>query len=85
MKISAFPGLGPLKNNATQVLHNACIFGKLSRPLAIESCGMSERTARRLPAQLEKLLSKTSSRSDIAWEIPDHAEPWYFQQLTPAA
>ena len=80
-------GLGPLKNNAALVLYNAFIFGKLSRPLAIESCGMPERTARRLLAQLkeEGLLSETSSRSDIAWEIPNHAEPWYFPQLTPAA
>jgi len=76
--------LGPLKENATFVLYNAFISGGLSRSLAIESCGMPERTARRLLAQLkeEGLLSETSSRSDIFWEIPPHAEPWYFPQLT---
>jgi len=78
-------GLGPLKDNAIFVLYNAFISGGLSRSLAIESCGMPERTARRLLAQLkeEGLLSETSSRSDIFWEIPTHAEPWYFPQLTP--
>lgn len=78
--------VGPLKNNAALVLYNAFIAGKLSRSLAIESCGMPERSARRLLAQLkeEGLLSETSSRSDILWEIPDHAEPWYFPQLTPS-
>ena len=77
--------LGPLKENAIFVLYNAFISGGLSRPLAIESCAMPERTARRLLAQLkeEGLLSETSSRSDIFWEIPPHAEPWYFPQLTP--
>jgi len=77
--------LGPLKENAIFVLYNAFISGGLSRSLAIESCGMPERSARRLLAQLKKegLLSETSSRSDIFWEIPPHAEPWYFPQLTP--
>ena len=82
---SRIVGLGSVKDNAVLVLYNAFISGKLSRSLAIESCGMPERTARRLLAQLkeEGLLSETSSRSDISWEIPDHAEPWYFPQLTP--
>ena len=79
-------GLGALKDNAVLVLYNAFISGSLTRSLAIESCGMPERSARRLLAQLkeEGLLSETSSRSDISWEIPHHAEPWYFPQLTPS-
>lgn len=79
-------GFGSLKENAVLVLYNAFILGKLSRSVAVESCGMPERTARRLLAQLkeEGLLSETSSRSDISWEIPNHAEPWYFPQLTPS-
>ena len=78
-------GFGSLKENAVLVLYNAFISGRLSRSLAIESCGMPERTARRLLAQLKEdgLLSETSSRSEIAWEIPNHAESWYFPQLTP--
>lgn len=79
--------VGPLKDNAVLVLYNAFISGNLSRSLAIESCGMPERSARRLLAQLKEdgLLSETSSRSDMLWEIPNHAEPWYFPQLTPGA
>ncbi|MDH5571148.1 MAG: Fic family protein [Gammaproteobacteria bacterium] len=79
------PGLEAIKENAVLVLYNAFISGKLSRSLAIESCGMPERSARRLLAQLkqEGMLSDTSSRSDLSWEIPEHAEPWYFPQLTP--
>ena len=79
-------GLGKLKENAVLVLYNAFILGKLPRSFAIEACGMPERSARRLLAQLkeEGLLSETSSRSDISWEIPYHAEAWYFPQLTPS-
>lgn len=29
------------------------------------------------------LLSESSSRSPLRWEIPEHAEPWYFPNLTP--
>ena len=44
-----------------------------------------ERTARRLIAQLkeEGLLTETSTRSPLYWQIPEHAEPWYFPQLAP--
>lgn len=79
-------GLGKLKENAVLVLYNAFILGKVPRSFAIEACGMPERSARRLLAQLkeEGLLSETSSRSDISWEIPHHAEAWYFPQLTPS-
>ena len=79
------PGVGDIKDNAVLVLYNAFINGKLSRAMAIELCGMAERSARRLLAQLkeEGLLSETSSRSDLTWEIPEHAEPWYFPLITP--
>jgi Fic family protein len=78
-------GLGPIKANASQILYNAYIQGKLKRSAALELCGMPERSARRLLTQLkdEGLLSETSSRSDLQWEIPAHAEPWYFPLLTP--
>lgn len=78
-------GLGKIKDNAVLVLFNAFITGKLSRALALKACGMPERSARRLLAQLkeEGLLSETTSRSDLTWRIPPHAEPWFFPQLTP--
>jgi hypothetical protein len=46
---------------------------------------MADRTARGLLQQLkeEGLLSETLSRSNLTWEIPEHAEPWYFPELAP--
>jgi Fic family protein len=78
-------GLGGIKEVAGLILYNAFVQGKLKRALALELCGMPERSARRLLEQLkdEGLLSETSSRSDLYWEIPEHAEPWYFPLLTP--
>jgi len=51
----------------------------------LELTGLKERTARRLLSQLkqEGLLSETSSKSPLRWEIPEHAEPWYFPDLVP--
>ncbi len=77
--------VGALKENSALVLYNAFVHGELTRSQAIESCGMPERSARRLLAQLkeEGLLSETSRRSVLKWEIPGHAESWYFPQLAP--
>lgn len=79
-------GLGSIKEVAALILYNAFVQGKLKRSLALELCGMSERSARRLLSQLkdEGLLSETSQRSDFQWEIPDHVEPWYLPQLSPS-
>ncbi len=78
-------GLGSIKPIASNILFNAFLHGKLKRSLAIELCAMPERTASRLLRQMinEGLLSEISQRSDLVWEIPEHAEPWYFPQLTP--
>ncbi|MDQ1362662.1 MAG: hypothetical protein QG652_522 [Pseudomonadota bacterium] len=78
-------GLGSIKEVAGLMLYNAFIGGKLERSMAIELSGMPERTARRLIAQLrdEGLLTETSSRSPLYWQIPEHAEPWYFPELAP--
>lgn len=78
-------GMDKIKEVAGLIIYNAYVQGKLRRTTALELCGMPERSARRLLAQLkdEGLLSDTSSRSDLSWEIPEHAEPWYFPQLTP--
>jgi len=79
-------GLGEIKPVAAMVLYNAFLLGKLDRSTALELCAMPERTARRLLSQLreEGLLSETSSKSPLYWEIPQHAEPWYFPQLSSA-
>lgn len=79
------PGLGSIKDVAGLILYSAFVGGKLERSMAIELSGMPERTARRLFAQLkeEGLLTETSMRSPFYWQIPEHAEPWYFPQLAP--
>jgi hypothetical protein len=79
------PGLESIKEIAIVILYNAFVSGKLERSVALELTGMPERSARRLIAQLkdEGLLTETSSRSPLYWQIPEHAEPWYFPQLTP--
>lgn len=77
---------GDLKSEAAQILFQAFIQGSLERSTALEMTGASEsRTARRLIKQLKDdgLLSETSSRSPLKWEIPEHAEPFYFPQLAP--
>ena len=80
------PGMNePLKPEAEMVLYSGFIHGKLKRGEALQLCSMPERSARRLLSQLkhEGLLSETSSKSPLRWEIPEHAEPWYFPQLAP--
>mgnify|MGYP005751617957 FL=1 len=75
-----------LKPEATQILFQAFIQGTLERSSALAMTGTSEsRTSRRLIKQLKDdgLLSETSSRSPLKWEIPEHAEPYYFPQLAP--
>ena len=75
----------PLKANAALVLYTAFVHGEIERAQALELCAMPDRTARRLLSQLrnEGLLSESSSKSPLRWEIPEHAEAWYFPQLTP--
>lgn len=69
------------------ILHTAFLQGELTRADAIQLCGMPERSARRLLSQLKAdgLLSETSNRSPLRWEIPEHAEAWYFPELAPIA
>ncbi|MDC9725662.1 MAG: Fic family protein [Gammaproteobacteria bacterium] len=74
-----------LKPVASLILHTAFIQGEIERSHALELCAMPERSARRLISQLKSdgLLSETSSKSPLRWEIPEHAEPWYFPELAP--
>ncbi|MFO8142401.1 MAG: Fic family protein [Marinobacter sp.] len=78
---------GKYKPVAALLLYNAFLSGSLDRADAIALTGMPERSARRLLRQLKDdgLLSETSSRSPLKWEIPEHAEPFYFPQLAPGA
>jgi Fic family protein len=75
----------PLKATASLILYSAFQQGELDRAQALELCAMPERSARRVLSQLksEGLLSETSSKSPLRWEIPEHAEHWYFPNLTP--
>lgn len=76
----------PLKTTASLILYTAFLYGEINRAQALELCAMPERSARRLLSQLKSdgLLSETSSKSPLRWDIPDHAEAWYFPQLAPA-
>lgn len=72
-----------LKSTASLILSTAFQQGEIDRAQALELCAMPERSARRVLSQLksEGLLSETSSKSPLRWEIPEHAEPWYFPNL----
>lgn len=76
---------GQLKSTASLILFTAFQQGEIERAQALELCVMPDRSARRLLSQLksEGLLSETSSKSPLRWEIPEHAEPWYFPNLNP--
>jgi Fic family protein len=76
-----------LKSSAGLVLYSAFIHGELERSQALELTGLQERSARRLLSQMKRegLLSETSSKSPLRWEIPEHAEGWYFPELAPLA
>jgi len=78
-------GVEKLKPVAATLLYTAFIQGEISRAQAIELTGMSERSASRLLSELKKdgLLSDSSNKSPLRWEIPEHAEPWYFPELAP--
>ena len=80
------PGInGEIKKVASLIIYSAFTHGVLERSMAYELCGMPRRSAARLLLQMktENLLTETSSRSPFKWEIPEHAEPWYFPELVP--
>lgn len=78
-------GLAELHPQSAVVIYQAFVEGELSRADALALTGMPERSGRRLLKQLKDdgLLSEESHRSPLHWEIPVHAEPWYFPQLAP--
>lgn len=73
-----------LKGVASIILYTAFQQGEVGRAQALELCAMPERSARRLLSQLKKegLLSESSNKSPLSWEIPEHAEQWLFPGLT---
>jgi Fic family protein len=82
-RINGYPE--PLKPVAALILYTAFIHGEIARSEALELCAMPDRSARRLLSQLKAdgLLSETSSKSPLRWEVPEHAETWYFPELAP--
>jgi Fic family protein len=73
-----------IKKSAGLVLYSAFLQGELSRSDAMALTGLKERSGRRLLSSLKSdgLISETSSKSPFRWEIPEHAELWYFPNLT---
>lgn len=82
-RINGYPE--SLKPVARLILYTAFIHGEIERSEVLELCAMPDRSARRLLSQLKSdgLLSETSSKSPLRWEIPEHAEAWYFPELAP--
>ena len=76
---------GEINPIAAQVLYHAFVEGSIGRGQATTLTNMPERSGRRVITQLreEGLLGEVSPKSELTWEIPEHAEPWYFPQLTP--
>lgn len=80
------PGMAPLRSEAGRILERAFLTGELQRQEAYEVSGLSESVTRKLLQQLkeEGLLVETTHRSPLRWAIPEHAESYYFPELTPA-
>jgi hypothetical protein len=76
-------GYGKIKESAGILLYNVFILGNLDRLTAKQLTGEKDTSAKRMLAQLREdgLLSETSHKSDLFWEIPEHAERWYFPGL----
>ena len=77
----------PLKPEASLILFQAFIQGSVERAHALRLAGGrdgKDRTARRALHQLKAdgLLSERNNRSPLKWEIPEHAEPFYFPNLS---
>jgi len=80
--------LPPLREEAIPVLQHAFVLGELERSEMTQLTGLQLSSARKLFQQLkeEGLLTETSHKSPLYWAIPEHAEPWYFPDLSsPAA
>jgi len=78
-------GLESIRPEAARLLEKAFMYGEFDRSDMEEISGLGLSVTRKLVQQLKKdgLLTETSSRSPLRWAIPDHAERYYFPELTP--
>lgn len=79
------PGMSALRAEATRLIEKAFILGEFPRGQMDSISGLGHSVTRKLIKQLkdEGLLSETSSRSPLRWAIPEHAERYYFPDLSP--
>lgn len=77
--------VGKIRPEAARLLERAFMMGEFERSEMEEISGLGLQVTRKLVQQLkeEGLLTETSSRSPLRWAIPDHAERYYFPELTP--
>lgn len=78
-------GVGPIKPEAARILERAFVLGEFPRGQIVEITGLSHSVSRKVVQQLKEdgLLSETNNRSPLRWAIPEHAERYYFPQLSP--
>jgi len=79
-------GMDKLRPEAVRLLDQAFRLGEFPREDMVDIAGLSLSVTRKLVGQLKRegLLTETSSRSPLRFAVPEHAEPYYFPQLTPA-
>lgn len=77
-------GLKNIRPEAARLLEKAFMYGEFERSDMEEISGLGLSVTRKLVQQLKEdgLLTETSSRSPLRWAIPDHAERYYFPELT---
>lgn len=77
--------INKIKPEASRLLEKAFMYGEFERSEMDEISGLGLSVTRKIVQQLkeEGLLTETSSRSPLRWAIPEHAERYYFPELTP--
>ena len=80
-------GMQSLDSYALSILEKVYIYGEVERHEIFEASPYKERKTRQIIRDLKSdgLITETSSRSPLRWAIPEHAEPYYFPELTPTA
>ncbi len=75
----------PLRDEAIPLLQKLFTVGEVLRGDVPSITGLKERTARSLVSQLteEGLLQSVSNRAPLKWDLPEHAEEYYFPKLAP--
>tara|TARA_R110002073_G_scaffold315814_2_gene488466 strand:+ start:84 stop:1304 length:1221 start_codon:yes stop_codon:yes gene_type:complete len=79
-------GLESIRPEAARILERAFMYGEFERSDMEAISGLGLSVTRKLVQKLKEdgLLTEASSRSPLRWAIPDHAERYYFPELTPA-